>query len=78
MIFAVQVNILGLSFSSVVKIIYFNINLDIDEKIEIFFAQSSSRFHYDLLNCLNVAHDASYHQSCHVENVFSININVGM
>ena len=31
MILAVQMNILGLSFSSDVKIIHFNINLDIDE-----------------------------------------------
>ena len=31
MILAVQMNILGLSFSSDVKIIHFNIHLDIDE-----------------------------------------------
>ena len=31
MTLAVQMNILGLSFSSDVKIIHFNINLDIDE-----------------------------------------------
>ena len=31
MILAVQMNNLGLSFSSDVKIIHFNINLDIDE-----------------------------------------------
>ena len=35
MILAVQVNILGLSFSSDVKIIHFNINLDIDEIYDI-------------------------------------------
>ena len=31
MILAVQVNILGLSFSTDVKIIHFNVNLDMDE-----------------------------------------------
>ena len=39
-------------------------NFNIYEEIEIFFGKASSSLLNDLLDCLNVAHDASNHQGC--------------
>ena len=63
MILAVQVNILGLLFSSDVKIIHFNINLDIDgikptDEIHNF----DEIYHLDEILCID---EVQYRDECH-------------
>ena len=69
MILAVQVNILGLLFSSDVKIIHFNINLDIDgikPTDEIHFIDEIHNFdeiyHLDEILCID---EVQYRDECH-------------
>lgn len=40
------------------------LHLDIDKQIEVFFCKTFSRLGHNLLNCLDVTHDASNHKSC--------------
>jgi len=40
------------------------LDLDIDKQIEVFFRQAFSRLGHNLLNCLDVPHDASNHKGC--------------
>ena len=45
-----------------------SLNLDVDEQVEVFFIETFPRLRDNLLNCFDIPHDASNHQSCQLFN----------